>query len=85
MNRQCEIILVVQDDDGGKKATVAPITHSSPIDPDVVIEIPQKVKVHLGLDSERSWISTKPLIYAEFVDTSLTGIENIPVFRSRLY
>jgi hypothetical protein len=35
---------------------VAPITHSPPHDPGVTIEILTRVKRHLGLDSERSWI-----------------------------
>jgi hypothetical protein len=37
---------------------VAPITHSAPTKGAVAIEIPQRVKAHLGLDSERSWIVT---------------------------
>lgn len=55
-NRPCAIILVVQNEEGGKKVTVAPITHTLPANPDVAIEIPVKVKNHLGLDSEQSWI-----------------------------
>ncbi|WP_404356976.1 growth inhibitor PemK [Methylotuvimicrobium sp. KM1] len=55
-NRPCAIILVVQNEEGGKKVTVAPITHTPPSNPDAAIEIPIKVKNHLGLDSERSWI-----------------------------
>jgi hypothetical protein len=56
-NRPCAIILVVRNEDGGKKVTVAPITHTMPVDPAVAIEIPAKVKTHLGLiDSENSWI-----------------------------
>ena len=35
---------------------MAPITHSPPHDPRVAIEIPTRVKRHLGLDSERSWV-----------------------------
>jgi hypothetical protein len=35
---------------------VAPITHSPPHDPNVAVEIPLRVKEHLGLDSERSWV-----------------------------
>lgn len=34
---------------------VAPITHSPPPDPEAAVEIPLRVKQHLGLDSERSW------------------------------
>jgi hypothetical protein len=35
---------------------VAPITHTPPDDPETAIEVPAKVKQHLGLDDERSWI-----------------------------
>jgi hypothetical protein len=55
-NRPCAIILVVRNDDGGMKVTVAPITHTKPVDPDAAMEIPAKVKAHLGLDNESSWI-----------------------------
>ncbi len=55
-NRPCAIILVVTNEEGSKKVTVAPITHAAPTNPEVAIEIPSKVKSHLGLDSERSWI-----------------------------
>ena len=33
-----------------------PITHSAPAAGESAIEIPQKVKQHLGLDAERSWV-----------------------------
>jgi hypothetical protein len=55
-NRPCGIILVVANDDGSKKVTVAPITHATPQNLGVALEIPPKVKQHLGLDGERSWI-----------------------------
>lgn len=55
-NRPCAIVLVVQGGADSRKVTVAPITHTPPSDPDVAIEIPPKVKRHLGLDGERSWI-----------------------------
>lgn len=55
-NRPCAIILVVQNEEGSQKVTVAPITHTQPVNPDAAIEIPAKVKNYLGLDSERSWI-----------------------------
>ena len=35
---------------------VAPITHSPPHDRNVAVEIPRRVKEHLGLDGERSWV-----------------------------
>lgn len=40
---------------------VAPITHSQPVGPGDAIEIPQRVKRHLGLDQLRSWIVTTEL------------------------
>lgn len=42
----------------GQAPTVAvvPITHTPPADPERAIEIPQGVKRHLGLDTDRSWI-----------------------------
>lgn len=55
-NRPCAIILVVKNENDSQTVTVAPITHSPPMNPAVAIEIPPKVKKHLGLDGERSWI-----------------------------
>jgi hypothetical protein len=56
-NRPCAIVLVVRREaDGASLVTVAPITHSPPHDPSVAVEIPQAVKRHLRLDSERSWV-----------------------------
>lgn len=55
-NRPCAIILVIKNQEGSKKVTVAPITHTPPADPNLAIEIPAKIKMHLGLDSEQSWI-----------------------------
>jgi hypothetical protein len=55
-NRPCAIILVVTSEEGSKKITVAPITHTLPVNPDAAIQIPLKVKSYLGLDSEDSWI-----------------------------
>lgn len=37
---------------------VAPITHSHPQQDEDAVEIPQRVKRHLGLDQNRSWIIT---------------------------
>ena len=35
---------------------VFPITHSLPGEQDAAIELPPRVKVHLGLDEARSWV-----------------------------
>lgn len=45
-----------KESDGEMLVTVAPITHLAPTDPGIAVEIPAKVKAHLGLDGERSWI-----------------------------
>jgi hypothetical protein len=59
-DRPCAIILAIDHPDstarGLKQVAVAPITHSPPHDPNVAVEIPLRVKQHLGLDSERSWV-----------------------------
>ncbi|MFA5016972.1 MAG: growth inhibitor PemK [Methylobacter sp.] len=55
-NIPCAIILVVKNDNDSRTVTVAPITHTPPINQAVAIEIPPKVKKHLGLDGEQSWI-----------------------------
>ena len=54
-DRPCAIVVVVEGKDKDvKTVTVAPITHTPPADPANAVEIPPKVKQHLGLDAERS-------------------------------
>lgn len=55
-NRPCALVLVVENDNNQQIVTVAPITHTIPHNADAAVEIPARVKEHLGLDSERSWI-----------------------------
>ena len=57
-DRPCAIVVALTGADPGTPTQVAvvPITHSPPPDLKVAIEIPRRVKEHLGLDSERSWI-----------------------------
>ena len=55
-NRPCVIVLAVKHEEGATVVTVAPITHSAPKGETVGIEIPPRVKQHLDLDSERSWV-----------------------------
>jgi uncharacterized protein YifN (PemK superfamily) len=55
-DRPCAIVLVVESDGDRRKVTVVPITHTQPDNPEIAIEIPPKVKRHLELDSERSWV-----------------------------
>ncbi len=56
-NRPCVIVLTVQHpDDLTTMVTVLPVTHSPPADPAQGVELPSRVKSHLGLDDERSWV-----------------------------
>ncbi len=56
-HRPCVIVLSVSRDPGGTtRVLVAPITHARPADPEIGIEIPARVKHHLGLDSQPSWV-----------------------------
>lgn len=50
------VLKTVRAADGQVIVMVLPITHSPPTDPTVAVEIPPRVKQHLGLDAERSWI-----------------------------
>ncbi|MEW6598920.1 MAG: hypothetical protein AB1429_15660 [Pseudomonadota bacterium] len=55
--RPCAVILSYRRAaDGSLIVMLAPITHSTPRDGDAAIEIPLKVKQHLGLDEARSWV-----------------------------
>jgi hypothetical protein len=56
-DRPCAIVLAIEGKGTqAKTVTVAPITHTPPSDPLMAIEIPPRVKQHLGLDAKRSWI-----------------------------
>lgn len=59
-DRPCAIVVAIDlpppEPGGRKQVAVAPITHSPPDDPSVAVEIPLRVKQHLGLDDERSWV-----------------------------
>ena len=55
--RPCAIVVaLIQEEGKPPRVVVAPITHSAPPDPERALEIPRQVKLHLGLDEERSWI-----------------------------
>lgn len=54
--RPCVIVLKVERAQKDIVVTVVPVTHRSPGPETPAIEMPQAVKGHLGLDSERSWI-----------------------------
>lgn len=55
-DRPCVIVVAaVQQGDGRVRVRVVPITHA-PKDPERGVAIPAKVKRHLGLDEDESWI-----------------------------
>jgi len=55
-DRPCVIVTTVKrDPDGRFRVRVLPITHR-PSEPERSIAIPRKVKRHLGLDADASWI-----------------------------
>lgn len=55
-DRPCAIVLTALDHEGEIVVTVAPITHTPPIQPDEAVELPLATKRRLGLDAERSWV-----------------------------
>lgn len=54
--RPCVIILAVEQEGEHTRVTVAPVTHTPPRGETEAVEIPAKVKRHLNLDDERSWV-----------------------------
>lgn len=60
-DRPCAIVVAKIGEGADGRVWMAPITHRPPADPRCAIEIPDKVKEHLGLDDARSWIVTNEL------------------------
>ncbi|MBI5120575.1 MAG: hypothetical protein HZA67_06180 [Rhodospirillales bacterium] len=50
------VVLVFDHPERGKSVLLLPITHSPPKAGQGAVEIPLRVKQHLGLDEERSWV-----------------------------
>lgn len=55
-DRPCVVVLCVDEIDGEKVVTVAPVTHSKPSDPAQAIELTPATRRRLGLDAEKNWI-----------------------------
>ncbi len=55
-DRPCAVTLVVEETNTEATVWVAPITHTDPDNDEISIEIPPRVKAHLGLDEGRSWV-----------------------------
>ena len=74
-DRPCAIVLAIEGKDRqAKTVTVAPITHTPPRNPLLAIEIPPRVKQHLGLDAKPSWI-----VVDEFNEFVWPGFDLRPV------
>lgn len=54
--RPCAIVVASETRKGQVCVTVAPITHREPRHPAEAILIPPRVKAHLGLDAQASWV-----------------------------
>lgn len=46
---------------GGDEVVAAPITTKAPLAGELAVELPARVRSHLGLDAKRSWISVATL------------------------
>ncbi len=77
-DRPCAIVVALQAVEGkDARVLLAPITHSQPSNPEAAIEIPARVKQHIGLDNARSWIITNELNSASWTDPGIvpaTGV-----------
>ena len=74
--RPCVIILAVE----GDNVIVAPITHHNPKNKETSLEIPQRVKEHLGLDAEKSWV-----ILDEVNQFTWPGFDLRPIPKTKRY
>jgi hypothetical protein len=55
--RPCAVLVVVTTTESrNPEVVVAPITHRQPEFDDGAVELPPRVRLHLGLDGERSWV-----------------------------
>jgi hypothetical protein len=50
------VLAAKRGDDGRYRVAVMPITHTPHSDPSTSIEIPPRLKAHLQLDNEKSWV-----------------------------
>lgn len=55
-HRPCVVVVCVEDVDGEKVVTVAPITHMKPDDLAQSIELTPATRRRLGLDTQKNWI-----------------------------
>ena len=55
-HRPCVVVLCVEEVDGEKVVTVAPVTHNPPTNSDQAIALTPATRRRLGLDEEKNWI-----------------------------
>lgn len=76
--RPCAIIIAATGMTGEIETVVAPITHLEPDPPSVGVEIPRRVKQHLGLDDERSWVIVTDLNVFTWPGVDIYPVPNSP-------
>lgn len=54
--RPCAIVVARRTSGRVDEVMLVPVTHSPPGDNVMAIEMPPRVKAHLGLDDQRSWV-----------------------------
>ncbi len=76
--RPCAIVVARTGEGDDARVWLAPITHTQPMNTKGAVEIPSKVKQHLGLDDDRSWIIAGELNSVAWSDPGI-----VPVSRDR--
>lgn len=76
--RPCAIIIGLVSEGGEIETVVAPITHREPTPPSEGIEIPLRVKQHLGLDDRRSWVIVTDLNAFPWPGIDIYPVPNSP-------
>ncbi len=73
--RPCAIVVAVQADVGDPlRVVVCGITHLRPANEADGISIPPRVKAHLGLDDEPSWIVTREVNLVDWDDPGIIPV-----------
>jgi mRNA-degrading endonuclease toxin of MazEF toxin-antitoxin module len=76
-DRPACVVLAIQWKDEDVRVLIAPITRTAPADYSG-IEIPTRVKLHLGLDGSRSWIVTSEANIDIWPSPDMRGIPGKP-------
>ena len=75
-DRPCVVVVAIQSVQGGDFRTlVAAVTHTEP-EPEEGIEMPTKVKRHLGLDKDPSWIIVSEVNEIDWSDPGIIPVSN---------